>query len=107
MEKVKLSKAELALLDALIADMQEGEGNESTLSAGSGDILSFIGGITRIARRAFRITVKVTPIAARAAGVLGVAASGDAGAKGMSELLGNDGETLSVNQLIELRKAAS
>lgn len=106
MEKVHLTKAELALLDALIADMQEGD-NEPTLAAGSAGNLSFIGGITRVARKAFNITVKVTPVAARVVGqALGGAASGSETSKQMSALLGSDGGTLSVDQLIELRKAA-
>ena len=105
MEKVKLTKAELALLDALIADMQEGD--ESSMMADSASNFSFIGGITRIARRAFNITVRVTPVAARTVGVLSSAASGTEGAKGLADIMDSDGETLSVDQLIELRKAAS
>lgn len=108
MEKVKLSKAELALLDALIADMQEDD--ESALTADltkQSFIGGIVGGLTKVTRRAFKITVRVTPIAARAAGVAGVSASSDEGARGLSEAFGGDGETLSVDKLIELRKAAS
>lgn len=107
MEKVKLSKAELALLDALIADMQE-EKDKSTLTADltkQSFIGGIIGGLTRVTRQATKITARITPIAARAAGQF-LTGSGTGGAQGLSDLMESDGETLSVDKLIELRKAA-
>ena len=109
MEKVKLSKSELAMLDALIADLQEETDQPSVLSdqAVSAPFTATIARLVmnRITHRAMILTVKVTPIAARAAGHF-LTGSGTSGAQGLSDVMGSDGETLSVDQLIKLRKAA-
>ena len=105
MEKVKLSKTELALLDALIAEMQEDEGTESAMRADSATNWAFIGGITRVTRTAFKITTKVTPVTIQLVG--GKVKIPGMGTRELGEVLDSDGETLSVDQLIELRKSAS
>ena len=106
MEKVHLTKTELALLDALIADMQEDKTTAAPLTAASSSF-SFIGGITRITQRVLGITFRITPVTVRLAGRVftGSLAESDE-AKQFNELFGKDGSSLSVDKLIELRKAA-
>ena len=105
MEKVKLTKAELAMLDALIADMQEGE-DETSILADSGAQAAFIGGIIRVVRRAIRVTAKITPVTVRLVGRLPASLAAEAkGAGSLGEMVGKDGN-LSVDALIKLRKSA-
>ncbi len=97
MSKVKLSKSELAALDALIAAI----GNESpTYSAGND--FAFIAAIARVTKAATKVAVKATPYVAEVTpAVIGEANNKD----NFSELM--DGGDLSLESLINLRKAAS
>jgi len=105
MEKVKLTRSELAMLDALIADLQEGE-NETSILTDADFKAAFIGGIIRVTRKIIRVTAKITPVTVRLIGRLPASLAAEAkGAGGLGELVGKDGN-LSVDALIKLRKAA-
>jgi len=58
MAKLKLSQAELAALDALIAEMQ---GDHKGIEAEVGDVKAFITAVGRVVVQATKVTVKATP----------------------------------------------
>ncbi|GAB3800539.1 hypothetical protein GCM10028819_26050 [Spirosoma humi] len=116
MAKISLSKSELAVLDALIAEMQESEGT-GTATPQEVDVSAqamFIGAIAKVVAKAAGIAAKATPIAVKATPMVmqavGRVRSAQAGPEGveaeaMNSLLSEDGETLSVDKLIALRKS--
>jgi len=104
MAKLKLSHAELAALDALIAEMQ---GEHHGVEAEIGDAKAFITAVTAVARvtvQAAKVTVRATPYVADVAevttAILGKQ-SNDEVTKGL-ESQAKSGLTL--QNLIELRK---
>lgn len=97
MSKVKLSKAELAALDALIASFD----NEKIQS--SPENLTFITAVARVTVAATRVAVRATPYVAEAtAAVLGDSAD----STDLSKLINTEGE-LNLDALIKLREEAN
>ena len=98
MAKSSLSKAELAVLDALIADLK-GE-NEIVEATGAEPL--FIAAVARTALAAVKVTVKATPVVAQVTAVaIGANALADTEFSGQSK---EAKEGLSLDKLIELRK---
>ena len=95
MAKSSLTKAELAALDFLIADLQGDNGVVDSVNSDA----SFITGITRITVQVIKTVVRVTPIIAEAVG--GASVLKDAEIK---QLSGEAKDGLSLDKLIELRK---
>ncbi len=97
MSKVKLSKAELAALDALIASFDD----DAAVQSYGGTDLAFIAAITRVTRIATKVVVKATPYVTEA---IGAASAGDkVNIESITDAKGN----LDVNALIKLREAAN
>lgn len=102
MAKISLTKSELAALDALIADLQD----DST--AQEVDVPAqalFIGAIAKTIAKTVGIAAKTTPMIMQLAGRMKT--SSTQSDEGMSEVMSDDGQTLSVDRLIELRKSFS
>ncbi|KIA91725.1 hypothetical protein OC25_20445 [Pedobacter kyungheensis] len=98
MAKSGLSKAELAILDALIADLQ---GDNEIVEANSAAPL-FITAIARTAVQAVKVTVKATPVVTQVVEAVGAAnALNEAEISDLSKEANNG---LSLDKLIELRK---
>lgn len=99
MGKVKLTKTELAVLDALIASFED----EGKLQTQGGDNLAFITAVVRVTAAATRITVRATPYVAEAATALvgGTATTPEK----LNELLG-DQKNIDLKTLIKLKEEA-
>jgi hypothetical protein len=101
MSKVKLSKAELAALDALIASYE----TDSTLHAEGAENFAFIAAIIRVAQVVTKTVVKVTPVIVNVATAVAGGAKSNAHQEGLAQMMGKDGE-LSLESLIKLRNEA-
>ncbi|MBB6271140.1 hypothetical protein HDF26_001567 [Pedobacter cryoconitis] len=101
MAKLKLSQAELAALDALIAEMQ---GDHKGIEAEVGDVKAFITAVGRVVVQATKVTVKATPyvtdIVEVATAILGKETHDEAS----KSLASHAKAGINVQQLIELRK---
>ncbi|MBO9674121.1 MAG: hypothetical protein J7577_11795 [Sphingobacteriaceae bacterium] len=97
MAKSSLTKAELAILDALIADLQSDEIVESNSAAPL-----FIAAIARTAVQAVKVTVKATPVVTQVVEAIGAASS--LKEEEISSLSKEANNGLSLDKLIELRK---
>ncbi|MFD2583466.1 hypothetical protein ACFSR6_13290 [Pedobacter vanadiisoli] len=97
MAKSSLTKAELAILDALIADLQSDEIVESNSAAPL-----FITAIARTAVQAVKVTVKATPVVTQVVQAIGAASS--LKEEEISSLAKEANNGLSLDKLIELRK---
>lgn len=101
MAKLKLTHAELAALDALIAEMQ---GDHKGVEAEIGDVKAFITAVVKVTAQATKVVVKATPyvtdIVEVATAVLG-RETHDEATKSL-EKYAKAG--INVQQLIELRK---
>ncbi|WP_293312148.1 hypothetical protein [Pedobacter sp. UBA5917] len=98
MAKSSLTKAELAILDALIADLQ---GDNEIVESNSASPL-FIAAIARTAVKAVKVTVKATPVVTQVVEAVGAASSlNEAEISSLSKEANNG---LSLDNLIELRK---
>lgn len=98
MAKSSLTKAELAILDALIAELK---GDHEVVEANSAAPL-FITGIARTIVTATRIVVKATPVVTQVTETIGAANGVKDG--GISHLSKEAEDGLSLDKLIELRK---
>lgn len=98
MAKLSLTSAELAALDALIAELK---GDSKTVEAEVTSSASFIGAIAKVAVQVTKVTVKATPVAVQVA----TAVLGKDSKDATSQALANHAaEGLSLDNLIELRK---
>ncbi|MBB5621238.1 hypothetical protein HDE69_002291 [Pedobacter cryoconitis] len=101
MAKLKLTHAELAALDALIAEMQ---GDHKGVEAEIGDVKAFITAVVRVTAQATKVVVKATPyvtdIVEVATAVLG-RETHDEATKSLEQ---HAKAGINVQQLIELRK---
>jgi hypothetical protein len=102
MSKVKLSKAELAALDALIASYE----TDSTMVASGPESLAFITAIARTIVAVTKVAVKVTPVAVNVATAVAGGAAANSHKEGLAQLTGKNGE-LSLEALIKLRNEAN
>jgi hypothetical protein len=102
MSKVKLSKAELAALDALIASYE----TDSSLHASGPESLAFITAIARTIVAVTKVAVKVTPVAVNVATAVAGGAKSNAHQESLAQMTGKDGE-LSLESLIKLRNEAN
>ncbi len=98
MAKSSLSKAELAILDALIADLK---GDNEIVESNSAAPL-FIAAIARTAIMAVKVTVKATPVVTQVAEAIGAASALNEAE--ISDLSKEAQDGLSLDKLIELRK---
>lgn len=101
MAKLKLSQAELAALDALIAEMK---GDNNGVEAEVGDLKAFITAIGRVVVQAAKVTVKATPyvtdVVEVATAILGKETHDE-----VSQSLQKQAKAgITVQQLIDLRK---
>ncbi|MBB6109003.1 hypothetical protein [Mucilaginibacter lappiensis] len=98
MSKLSLTHAELAALDALIAELQ-GEGKSVEAEVGNA---AFITAVTAVTAKVIKVTVKATPVVVQVAtAAIGGAAVNDETSK---ELAKYAKEGLPLDKLIELRK---
>jgi len=101
MAKLKLTHAELAALDALIAEMQ---GDHKGVEAEIGDVKAFITAVVKVTAQATKVVVKATPyvtdIVEVATAVLGRETHDEA----TKSLEKHAKAGINVQQLIELRK---
>lgn len=101
MAKLKLTHAELAALDALIAEMQ---GDHKGVEAEIGDVKAFITAVVKVTAQATKVVVKATPyvtdIVEVATAVLGKETHDEA----TKSLEKHAKAGINVQQLIELRK---
>ncbi|MFW0715957.1 hypothetical protein [Pedobacter sp. N23S346] len=95
MAKSSLTKAELAALDFLIADLQ---GDNDVVDSVNSEA-SFIGGITRVTVQVLKTATRMTPIIMEAVGGAGVLKDAE-----IKQLSGEAKDGLSLDKLIELRK---
>lgn len=98
MAKSSLSKSELAILDALIADLK---GDNEIVEANSAEPL-FIAAIARTAVKAIKVTVQATPVVTQVVEAIGAANALNEAEIGALSKQAKDG--LSLDNLIELRK---
>jgi hypothetical protein len=98
MAKTSLTKAELAILDALIADLK---GDNEIVESNSAAPL-FITAIARTAIQAVKVTVKATPVVTQVVEAIGAASSLNEAE--ISDLSKEANDGLSLDKLIELRK---
>ena len=104
MSKIRLSKEELAVLDALITSMESGEYSPAADSA------AFITAIVRTATAATRIVTKATPVVTQVTQVTPTVTEIVGGAAELKEDLSSfvdQAGNLNLDKLIELRKKAS
>jgi hypothetical protein len=101
MSKVKLSKAELAALDALIASYE----TDSTLHADGAESFAFITAIARVTAAIAKVTVKATPVVINVATAIAGGAKSHAHQESLAQMAGKDGD-LSLEALIKLRNEA-
>ncbi|NHA04142.1 hypothetical protein G7092_10070 [Mucilaginibacter sp. HC2] len=101
MAKLSLTQAELAALDALIAELK---GDSKTVEAEVGSA-AFIAAIARTAIAATKVAVKATPVVANVAQVAtAIIAGKEANDEVSKSLNAHAQEGLSLDKLIELRK---
>lgn len=100
MGKVKLTKTELAVLDALITSFED----DGKLQSQGAENLAFITAVARVTVAATRVTVKATPYVVDAATALvgGTATSTEK----LNELMGGQ-KNIDLKTLIKLREEAS
>ena len=99
MSKVKLSKAELAALDALIASF----GNEDSIKS-SPDNFAFITAIARVTMAATKVTLRATPYVADVTEIVaGLSAKDSTDLSKLTDATGS----LSLEALIKLREEAN
>ena len=101
MAKLKLTHAELAALDALIAELQD---DHKGIEAEIGDVKAFITAVVKVTAKATRVAVKATPyvtdIVEVATAILGKETHDEA----TKSLEQHAKAGINVQQLIELRK---
>lgn len=100
MAKVKLTQQELAALDALIAELQNGN---KTVEADFAEP-AFITAVARVAVQATKVAIKATPYVADVAEVATAILGREAKDETNKQLEKLAREGLSVEKLIELRK---
>ncbi len=100
MSKIKLTKVELAALDAMIASME----SDSSVYGNSVDSAAFITAIARTAIAVTRVATKATPVVTQVTPeVVGAAANVSENLSRIADKGGN----LNLDSLIELRRQAT
>ncbi|MDN5286409.1 MAG: hypothetical protein JWR38_2683 [Mucilaginibacter sp.] len=99
MAKLSLTQAELAALDALIAELKS---DGKSVEAEAENSAAFITAIAKVTVQVAKVTVKATPVVTQVAvaAVLGKTATDETG----KALASHAAEGLSLDKLIELRK---
>jgi len=100
MEKLKLSKTELAALDLLISSIEEGD---QKVKFGAGEDLAFITAVTRATNIVTKATKYVPAVLNVATYLIGGAIAAE---KHISKILNHNGE-LDLETLKEIRKQVS